>query len=194
MVSLPIVDWAYGWEVMVSAITIGVLVQVSAVVVILWDSWGWTKTLSVIVLVPLLSWIAEAIGTHTGFLFAGYSYTDALQPQLFQVPLLIPLAWLMMLPPSWGAAQAISSRFTARWSSLIFVALSAAAMTAWDLFLDPQMTAWGIWEWHTPSGYFGIPWGNYLGWLLVSALITFIVRPNRIPTAPLLLIYTASNP
>ena len=63
-------------------------------------------------------------------------------------------------------------------------------MTAWDLFLDPQMVAWGLWAWSSPAGFFGIPWNNYLGWLLVSALITAIIRPNQLPIPGLLLIYT----
>lgn len=62
-------------------------------------------------------------------------------------------------------------------------------MTAWDLFLDPQMVAWGLWVWTQPGGYFDIPWINFLGWLLASALITAVVRPGPLPTRPLMLIY-----
>ena len=52
------------------------------------------------------------------------------------------------------------------------------------------MVAWGLWAWASPGGFFGIPWSNYLGWLLVSALITAIIRPNQLPIPALLLIYT----
>ena len=97
----------------------------------------------------------------------------------------------MMLPPSWAAAQAITDRVNPRWQFPAFVSLSALAMTAWDLFLDPMMVTWGMWYWDKPGGYYGIPWTNYLGWLLVSALITFLIRPGKLPVAPLLIIYTA---
>ena len=53
------------------------------------------------------------------------------------------------------------------------------------------MVAWGMWVWDDPGGYFGIPWINYLGWLLVSALVTILVRPGKLPVAPLLIVYTA---
>jgi uncharacterized membrane protein len=52
------------------------------------------------------------------------------------------------------------------------------------------MVAWGLWAWASPTGFFGIPWSNYLGWLLVSAVITAIIRPNQLPIPGLLLIYT----
>jgi uncharacterized membrane protein len=203
MISLPIVDWTFGWGVMIGAVNAGVLAQAAAVVAVLWGKLGSAKTLRITALVAILGWAAEALGSRTGFPFGNYSYTDAMQPQLFRVPLLIPLAWLMMLPPAWGVAQAISSRLSSRLQTPAFIALSAFAMTAWDLFLDPQMVAWGLWKWHNPGGLFGIPWSNYLGWLLVSALITLLftglftgfIRPRQLfaahlPTAPLLLIYT----
>jgi putative membrane protein len=102
----------------------------------------------------------------------------------------IPLGWLMMLPPSWAVAQAITDRIKPRWEFPTFVGLSALAMTAWDLFLDPMMVTWEMWVWDNPASYFGIPWINYLGWLLVSALITILIRPGKLPVAPLLIIYT----
>jgi putative membrane protein len=101
------------------------------------------------------------------------------------VPLLIPLAWLMMLPPAWAVGSWLSG--TDR--GLRFVLVSAGAFTAWDLFLDPQMVAWGYWQWATPGGYFGIPWLNFGGWFLSSALITLVARPSALPIKPLLLIY-----
>jgi hypothetical protein len=33
--------------------------------------------------------------------------------------------------------------------------------------------------------------GNYLGWLSISALITILIRPGKLPIAPLLIVYTA---
>lgn len=190
MISFPIVDWALGWQAMLGAVLLGALAQVSAVLVILSQAWGAAKTLGVSIAVLTLSWAAEALGSATGFPFGAYSYTSALQPQLWRVPILISLGWLMMLPPAWGVAQAISANLAPRARAPAFIALSALAMTAWDLLLDPQMTAWGIWKWHNPSGYFGIPWSNFLGWLLVAGIITALVRPRRLPVAPLLLIYT----
>ena len=61
-------------------------------------------------------------------------------------------------------------------------------MTAWDLFLDPQMVSWRLWVWDRRGGYFGIPWTNYAGWFGAVALMTVIVRPAGLPQG-LVLVY-----
>jgi putative membrane protein len=192
MISFPFLDWMLGWEAMLNAVILGSLAQLIAVIMILWQAWGATRTLSVGLTIFFLGWVAEFLGSRTGFPFGAYSYTDILQPQILGVPIQIPLGWLMMLPPSWAVAQAITGRSDSRWRLLTFIGLSALAMTTWDLLMDPMMVSWGMWEWQNPGGYFGIPWSNYLGWLLVSALITLIIRPRDLPVAPLLLIYTVT--
>ncbi len=190
MVSLSITDWSTDWSAMIGAITVGVSITAVLVIALLWGVWGAAATLRVAGSILALSWAAEVIGSRTGIPFGTYSYTDTLQPQILNVPLQIPLGWLMMLPPSWAVAQAISDRIKSRWEFPAFVGLSALAMTAWDLFLDPMMVTWEMWVWDNPGSYFGVPWINYLGWLLVSALITILIRPGKLPVAPLLIIYT----
>jgi uncharacterized membrane protein len=191
MLSLPITDWSTGWAALVGAITVGVSITAGLVIALLWGVWGAAATLRVAGSILVLSWAAEVVGSRTGIPFGAYSYADTLQPQILNVPLQIPLGWLMMLPPSWAVAQAIADRVKPRWEFPAFVGLSALAMTAWDLFLDPLMVAWEIWVWDNPGSYFGIPWINYLGWLLVAALITILIRPGKLPVVPLLIIYTA---
>jgi len=190
MISFPFVDWIMGREAMLVAVSLGALAQLIAVLVILWQAWGTTRTLIVGCSIVFLGWIAEALGSKTGFPFGPYIYTNTLQPKIHGVPVQIPLGWLMMLPPSWAVARAVTDRLDYRWQIPAFIGLSALAMTAWDLLMDPMMVSWEMWEWQNPGGYFGIPWSNYLGWLLVAAAITAIIRPRNLPTAPLLLIYT----
>ena len=74
--------------------------------------------------------------------------------------------------------------------------VAAFAFAAWDLFLDPQMVAWGYWVWARPGAYFGIPVINYFGWILSAFLLSWValalVRPPLPPRRPLLIIYTAT--
>ncbi|MDG2233112.1 MAG: carotenoid biosynthesis protein, partial [Ilumatobacter sp.] len=46
--------------------------------------------------------------------------------------------------------------------------LGSAAMTAWDLFLDPQMVGEGYWAWARRGLYRGIPLSNFGGWFLTG--------------------------
>lgn len=186
MIALPIVRTVASPAVFNALVVFSVAAQAAAVLVILVQSWGWRPTLGMGLTVGLLSWAIEALGSSTGFPFGEYDYTPLLQPQLLGVPLVIPLAWLMMLPPAWAVAQLLVGRR----GRLAFVAVSALAFTAWDLFLDPQMVSWGYWVWEMPRGYFGIPWVNYLGWLLASAVLTLAARPRPVPALPLLVVYT----
>lgn len=190
MILLPIVGWTWGEAALIRGMSAGVLMQGCAVLAILASAWGWRKTLLSFVIVGVLSYFAEFIGSKTGFPFGAYHYTDALQPQLGGVPLLIPLAWMMMLPPAWAVARALLPHGEGLGMRVKFVLLSALAFTAWDLFLDPQMVGWGFWEWEIPGQYFGIPLVNYFGWFLVSALLTLAVNPKDLPLPPLALVYT----
>ena len=192
MIALPIFKWVFGTDIIPAAVTFALLVQFAAVTVIMVTAIGWRQTLIALTLVAVATWAVEFIGSSTGFPFGSYDYTDALQPQLGHVPLLIPLAWFMMMPPAWAIAQQIAGRLTGRARIAAYVGLSAVAITAWDLFLDPQMVEWGFWEWeHTAGGYFGIPWSNYAGWLLTGIVVTLLVRPYRhnLPIVPLLTVY-----
>ena len=191
-ISLPIVRWTLGDGSLRTGIEIGVLVQAGTVTVLLGRAWSRRRLLATLAAVIILAWGAEFLGSRTGFPFGRYHYTDLLQPQLGGVPLLIPFAWLMMLPPSWAIASIISPPPSGRkgeGTGLGVALLSSLAMTAWDLFLDPQMVAWGFWAWEEPSGYFGIPWTNYLGWLLVTFVVTLVIRPRDLPVGPLVAVY-----
>lgn len=187
MISLPIMKWTFGRDIIPIAVTFALMVQFCAVFFIMVTHLSWMRTLTVLGLVAVSTWGVEYLGSTTGFPFGEYDYTDVLQPQIGHVPLLIPLAWFMMLPSAWAVAQLI----TGRGRIISYVIVSALAITAWDLFLDPQMVDWGFWVWDNPSGYFGIPWSNYAGWLLTGAAVTLLVRPYRfeLPAAPLLAVY-----
>lgn len=183
MVFIPISHWTNGLAAVRQLVVYSVILQSLAVFFILQAAWGWWRTLITLLATAGLTLFIEMAGTHTGWLFGAYHYTDHLQPQIGNVPLLIPLAWFMMLPPAWAVAE----RFRARpW---LFAAVAAGAMTAWDLFLDPQMVGWDLWRWDQPGGYFGIPWHNYLGWFATAFLLTLLLRPAQLPRKPLLGIY-----
>jgi putative membrane protein len=185
MISIPILRWTVGDGALRWGVTAGVVALAAAIVALLRQMWGVARTLRVMLTVAPLAWAVEWVGSTTGIPFGRYHYTDLLQPQLFHVPLLIPLAWLMMLPTAWAVAYLLTGT-TEGWR---FVLVSALAFTAWDFFLDPQMVGWGFWMWDQPGGYFGIPWVNFAGWVLSSALLTWLAHPPAPPVPPLLIVY-----
>ncbi len=185
MVLLPIARWLYGDDAIPAGVALSTVLQAGTVLALLSATWGAARIVRLVVLVVSAAWAVEFVGSQTGFPFGVYHYTERLQPQLGDVPLLIPFAWLMMLPPAWAVGSLVAGG-SRGWR---FVSASALAFTAWDLFLDPQMVTWNIWQWGQPGGYFGIPWVNFAGWLLAAALLTVLVRPASLPLRPLLGIY-----
>lgn len=192
MISVPIQRWTLGDSALPFGVTLGALLQAAAAVLVLAAGLGARRALIVAAVTVVAAWVIEFIGSSTGFPFGPYHYTDKLQPQIGGVPLLVPVAWMMLMPSAW----ALAALLTRGRSRAAFVLASMLIFTAWDLFLDPQMVGWGFWQFDHTTGftYFGIPWTNYGGWLLSSAVISALalvagLRPERIPVVPALVIY-----
>lgn len=121
--------------------------------------------------------LAEAVGTRTGLPFGDYSYADRLGPAIAGVPVVVALAWSMMSYPCLLAARRLSAH------PLATAAFGALLLTAWDLFLDPQMVAAGHWTWADPDphlpGIDAVPASNFVGWLLVAVVLMLLL--DRLP-------------
>ena len=134
---------------------------------------GFRPVLLATAFVLVAGWGVEALGVHTGIPFGRYEYTEyaaALGGSLASVPLVVPFAWAGMAPVAVLVGRRLGHPVLA----------GAGLLTAWDLFLDPQMVAAGRWHWLDASpalpGIPGVPLTNYLGWLLVSALLVAVLH------------------
>ncbi|MGJ6963817.1 carotenoid biosynthesis protein [Streptosporangium sp. G11] len=114
---------------------------------------------------------AEWIGIRTGLPFGDYHYTGVLQPAPGGVPVIVALAWGGMGLAAHAVAAAVAPGGRAA-----RIVTGALALTAWDLFLDPQMIRLGLWAWHDPGPYRGVPLGNFAGWLVVSLLVMALLE------------------
>jgi len=193
MISVPVVRWIAGEGAEHIGIAAGVIAQVAAVVTALVTTFG-APALIVVVLVPVLGWASEVLGSRTGIPFGEYHYTEVLQPQMAHVPVLIPLAWLMMMPPSWAVGALVAPG-----APVVQWLIAAAAFAAWDVYLDPMMVAWDFWRWRRKGVYQGIPFVNFAGWFVVAFAINALVAligsalgvplVSGVPAAPLVLIF-----
>ncbi len=126
-----------------------------------------------------VSLLFESVGVLTGWVYGPYYYTERLGFKLFGlVPLLIPLAWFMMIYPSHVLIERVTGGAHRQgWGWTVWLAgLSALAMTAWDLVMDPLMVAGGHWVWQVKGEYFGIPVHNYVGWLVTTFCVYLFYR------------------
>ena len=148
-----------------------------------WYSLGGRATAAFFCLSGAISWVYEQVGVATGLVFGAYHYTDYLGARLGDVPLLIPLAWFMMIYPSYVIAnlvihgRPIGTPQGAR-QLVGLAAAGAVAMTVWDLVIDPILSGPSVkaWVWENGGPYFGIPVHNYLGWLLTTFTVYVAYR------------------
>lgn len=125
--------------------------------------------------------VAESVGLATGWPFGPYAYTGTLGAELLGVPAVVPMAWTMMAWPALVVGRTLAARGPG------IIGVGAAALAAWDVFLDPQMVAAGHWQWAAPEPGLplvpGVPLTNYAGWLLVSILIIAVLH-RALPREP----------
>lgn len=139
--------------------------------------WGTGRGLTTAIATAVGTAAVERLGTRTGFPFGRYHYTARLQPQVRGVPAVVPLAWFAMALPAREAAHAALGRRSTRRNRVL---LGSAALTAWDLFLDPQMVGEGFWQWRRRGRYRGIPLTNYVGWF-ATGLVVMSVLERALP-------------
>ena len=125
-----------------------------------------------------MGFIAEVGGVYSGVIFSGYWYTDVLEPQLFNVPLVMICAWIVLIG---YVRQMLIGCSSPRW---LIVVLASAWMTAIDLVIDPLAAGvLGYWRWLENGVYYGIPAHNFLGWFGVSLLIFSSLRGQVVKNA-----------
>jgi putative membrane protein len=140
-----------------------------------WYSLGGRLTTLFFALSAGISWALEEAGVATGLVYGGYHYTEYLGPKLGHVPLLIPLAWFMMIYPSYVVANLLVGRhpigtIPGPRALVVAAGVSAVVMTAWDLVMDPILSASTVhaWVWESGGAYFGVPVQNFVGWLVTT--------------------------
>ena len=114
----------------------------------------------------------EHFGVMTQWPFGNYSYSGDLGLKIFEVPLVVPFAWIMMAHPVLTAARRIAGNWVFLYGGI--------ALAAWDLFLDPMMVAEGRWTWVVTGAHVPfqpeIPLSNTFGWLLSGMFLIGVLH------------------
>ena len=139
----------------------------------------WNKTFLVFAaVVAIVGFMAEVIGVHTGLLFGNYKYGEALGTELWDVPLLIGLNWLMLI---YSTGTILSKLKT----NLLVKALAGAVlMVLLDFFMEPVAMQFDFWDWKGAV----IPVSNYAGWFGLAFLLHLYFQVTNVnkqnPLAP----------
>ena len=184
------------------------------VILLLFSLWhasvalGVRLTLAFFTITTGTAWIFEEIGVVTGLVYGPYHYTATLGPWLGSVPVLIPLAWFMLVYPSYVVANLIAHGWPVgtpggRGDLVRLALLGALVMTAWDLVVDPILSGptVGAWVWERGGSYYGVPLQNFLGWIVTTFTVYLLYRsverrwtPERVGSLSLDLSEMPSSP
>jgi putative membrane protein len=134
----------------------------------------------------------ESLGLRTGFPFGSYYFTDLMGPKVFQLPVLLVLAYVGMGYVSWVIGLLIlgspARTLTGR-QVVLLPPVASFVMVAWDLAMDPVWTNIDhAWVWRNGGAYFGVPVSNFFGWFLTIYVIYQVfavyLRNRAFPSLP----------
>lgn len=122
-------------------------------------------------------WV-EHLGVEYDFLFGSYHYTSNFGLKVFNTPITIGFAWLLIIGCSHELAKGITHTLTRSISKLSFTISGGLLSVTIDLILDPvSYKVKGYWLWQESGFYYDIPFSNFIGWMLVATVfhITFVL-------------------
>jgi len=137
-------------------------------------TYGWKNTLAFFAICLVVTFALENFGSLTGRLFGRYHFEVGAQlPHVGVIPIIVGPLWFGMGYFAWIVAGTLlggADQNLKRQLNIIAQPVVAAfVMTQWDFVLDaPASTISRAWIWHDGGAVFGVPFTNYIGWLLTS--------------------------
>ncbi|RWZ60793.1 carotenoid biosynthesis protein [Halobacillus fulvus] len=149
----------------------------------------WVFGLFYSLFIIIVSIYVEHLGVETDFLFGAYSYTDNFGLKIFDTPITIGFAWLLIMGCSHEIARGITDGMK-KWKRFVVFLLSGSLLAVtMDLILDPvSFKVKEYWIWEEPGLYYDIPFSNFTGWFILAAvfhLVYLIWSPKRQNTSDL---------
>jgi len=151
---------------------LGILAAVTHAVL----TYGWKDALALLAICIVITFAMENIGVATGWPFGHYHFEiEPKLPHVGAIPPIVGPLWFGMGYFSWIVACTLLGgarpRMSRKFELIVWPIVAAFVMTQWDLVMDaPESTILKGWIWHDGGAHFGVPWTNYVGWLLTSWL------------------------
>jgi len=119
-----------------------------------------------------------------------YYYNDLFLVQIMDVPVCIGLLWAVII----YCSMLLSDQYNIPW--VFRPAMDALIAVTMDLALDAIAIRLGFWHWSIPldQEWYGVPYENLVGWILVVLSFSFLIRfirtlnPKRVLTKILMLL------
>jgi bisanhydrobacterioruberin hydratase len=129
-----------------------------------------SKFLAWLLITFLITLALEIIGVRTGLVFGQYTYGSTLLVQLFNVPVVIGVAWVVIVL---GAVQIADKITDNLWLQLPLAGLLGLAT---DIILEPVAIKLGYWSWAGGP----VPLQNYLAWFIITVVFAGLYKLLRL--------------
>ena len=118
----------------------------------------------------------EFVGLQSGL----YYFTDLMGPRIDKAPLAIGLSWMAVFYMGWFMSNlacdgAPSPRHNSIPRIIAKALVASLIVSATDLAADPVSVEAGLWVWVDGGPFYGVPYSNYVGWVLVGTIILSII-------------------
>lgn len=127
------------------------------------------KSLGALGAILLLIFLTTASGVNAGFPFGDYAFTNLAGPKIWDVPVVIPFAWLAVLIPAWVASDRIL-----RYQHLVVASL---IVVAFDAVLEFAADTMDLWHWRggSPTEL------TFISWFGISYVALSILKKYSTP-------------
>ena len=150
-----------------TAVSLLVIAVPSLIVLFRWL--GGIRAASLFVVLSVFAYLIEYVGVVSGVPYGWFSYSELMGVKLLGVvPALLPLAYV---PLVLGAGALAATHSKKPWKRLL---LMTAYLVLFDLVLDPGAVAIGLWSFSGGGVYYGVPFINYVGWVLSGVVASWL--------------------
>jgi bisanhydrobacterioruberin hydratase len=139
---------------------------------------SYKKFLLVFLVLSLLGWGFELLSITKGIPYGFFIYGPNLGPKLLDlVPYALPLSWPVIV-------LSVSNFFAGKIKPLYGILIGSLILLAIDLVLDPVAVRTGMWKYAQNGLYYGVPFSNFLGWLVSGATGLWVVSLSKLNLKP----------
>lgn len=157
------------WSYIISSFSIIFFTLPTLIASIRWI--GKRKTAVIFIWLGLFALVVETFAIATGFPYGSFQYSDLLGFKLFGItPWTIFFAWSPLILAAFAVAKSLSLTRSLR------IFLIAALLVIFDLVLDPGAVFFSFWKFSAKGWYYGVPWTNFMGWLITGILGALLVE------------------
>lgn len=114
--------------------------------------------------------VLETFAVKTGIPYGHFSYGPKIGAKVFDaVPWTVPFSWPPLVLGAFAFARAFSR------GTFGLIALATLFLLAFDLVLDPGAVSQQFWTYKAGGLFYGVPFSNFLGWILSGALGSWLL-------------------